>query len=207
MIKLHCLANSRALRVVWLLEALSAPYELVKYDRTAEFRAPDSLKSIHPLGKSPTIEDGGLVLAESATILRYVHHRHGNGRFVPAADTAEHWEHESWLDYVESSLAMPVMVVLFARMQTSPEPVSPRIQRALDTHLGYLANRVKDRAFLMGDTLTLADMQMSYILALAEFGDMLGDAPEIAAYWARLQADPGFQRTAEIAGQMAPPRR
>lgn len=207
MIKLHCLAYSRALRVLWLLEALGAPYELVRYDRTESFQAPDTLKEVHPLGKSPTIEDDGLVLAKSATILRYVHDKHGAGRFVPSAGTAEHWEHESWLDYVESSLAMPVMVTLFARMQGTPDAVSPRIKRALDIHLGYVAARVKDRTFLMGDALTLADMQMSYILALAEAGDMLAGVPEISSYWARLQADPAFVRTTEIAGQMAPPKR
>ncbi|WMS41578.1 glutathione S-transferase family protein [Acuticoccus sp. MNP-M23] len=207
MIKLHCLAYSRALRVVWLLEALDAPYELVKYDRTSEFQAPEALKAVHPLGKSPTIEDGDLILAESATILRYVQEKHGKGRFVPAPGTTDHWIHESWLDYVESSLAMPVMVTLFSRMQGDGAPVNPRIERALETHLGHVEARVKDRAFLMGDALTLADMQMSYIIALAEFGDMLGKAPHIRAYWERLQADPGFARATGIAGQMAPPRR
>lgn len=203
MITIHCLAYSRALRVVWLMEHLGAQYALERYDRTESFEAPDALKAIHPLGKSPTIVDGDLVLTESATILRYVVEKHGAGGLLPETGTQAFWRHEQWLDYAESSLGVPVMASLLASMQDKEIP--DKIARELKTNLDFLEETLKGRDFLLGDSLTIADIQMSYLVALAAAGGLIADHPEIAGYWDRLQNQPGLKKAEAAAGPMKPP--
>ena len=90
MIQVHHLNNSRSQRVLWLLEELAVPYEIVKYQRDAQTSlAPESLKKIHPLGKSPAIRDGDQVVIESGAILEYLVRRHGRGRLAPAESSPD----------------------------------------------------------------------------------------------------------------------
>lgn len=88
MIKVHCLAYSRAIRLLWLLEDLGQPYELVQYDRTDAFRAPEPFRKVHPLGKSPVMEDGDIIVSESVTCLRYLTEKFGDGTHRPKGNAA-----------------------------------------------------------------------------------------------------------------------
>ena len=73
MIKVHHLNESRSQRILWLLEELGAPYEIVRYQRNAQTRlAPPELEAIHPLGKSPVVEDGAVMIAESGALVEYL---------------------------------------------------------------------------------------------------------------------------------------
>jgi glutathione S-transferase len=73
MIVVHHLNNSRSQRVLWLLEELGLPYEIKRYERDPKtMLAPKALRDIHPLGKSPVVVDGDLVLAESGAIVEYL---------------------------------------------------------------------------------------------------------------------------------------
>lgn len=82
-IVLHHLVDSRSQRVLWLLEELQIPYTLKIYQRTPTKQAPPELAQVHPLGKSPVITDGDLVVAESGAIVEYLLQKYGNGRFQP----------------------------------------------------------------------------------------------------------------------------
>lgn len=204
MITLHHLAFSRSLRVLWLLEELGIEYELVKYERNASFRAPPELATVHPLGKAPVIVDGDLVLAESSAILRYLEHRYGTGMFIPATSTARA-AHDEWLDYVESSAALPIlMMVLGKRTGGLSEKMEAFAQPELVKTLRYIADGVRTGGFLMGQQLTLADMQMTYILEVAHSAGLLSDYPEIVAYIGRLRDLPGFRRAVDKGGPMSP---
>ena len=205
MLKLHSLAYSRAVRVLWLIEELGIDCDLVTYERTETFRAPAALKAIHPLGKSPVIEDRGMVIGESATILRYVNVTYGDGRFAPEPGTAEHWAHEEWLEYVEGTLALPMLLALYSKMQSNPALDTDRAKADRKTHLSRISERLADRPFLMGETPMLADMQMSYILALATVTHQLDDFPAASAYLQRIKDRPPFQRAEQRAGPMTPP--
>lgn len=206
MLKLHCLAYSRAIRVEWLLQELDTPHELVLYDRTEKFGAPDSLKAVHPLGKSPVIEDGGLVLAESSAILRYVDATYGDGRFQPKPGTRAFFEHCEWLDYAESSAAMPILSAVFDKMAGKEEvPENPRMKAQLASNLDHIEDRLSDRPYLMCDAPMLADIQMSYMLSLLELTGLLRDRPVLAAYWQRIKDQPGFRAAIAKTGPMTPP--
>lgn len=203
MITVHCLAYSRAIRLIWLMEDLSQPYNLVRYDRTDGFRAPQALRDVHPLGKSPVIEDGALRLAESASCLRYLVAKFEDETHSPARGTSEHAHHEEMLDYVESSFAPACMEVLLPAMQ-GKRP-SDAARDTLTMHLTYITQTLPDHGLLFGEANTLADIQMSYLLANLSGAGFLADAPRIEAYWRDLQQQPGYKAATDVAGPMAPP--
>ena len=121
MITVHHLNNSRSQRVLWLLEELALPYEIVKYERDKQtMLAPPSLMKVHPLGKSPVISDGDTVIAESGAIIEYLLERYGAGRLQPAPGTPERLRFTYWLHFAEGSAMSPLLMKLvFDRIESS----------------------------------------------------------------------------------------
>lgn len=205
-ITLHHLSYSRSTRIIWALEELGLPYEIVRHERTETFKAPDALGKVHPLGKAPVIVDGALVIGESAVILSYIDTTHGGGRLTPPPGTPAFWRHEEWLHYAESTAALPIMSMRLGALTGGISPglktfLAPVLAKTLDN----IAAGVRGGAFLMGEGLTLADIQMSYLLEVAERTALLGDHPQIVAYLGRLKARPAFIKAVEIGGPMMPP--
>ncbi|APG47831.1 glutathione S-transferase family protein [Phaeobacter porticola] len=202
MLTIHCLGHSRAIRLIWLMEDLGQPYDMVFYERTDNFRAPDSLAKVHPLGKSPVIEDGHIKIAESATCLRYLTKRFDDNTHVPPADTAEALRHEELLDYVESSFAEVAMGVLLPALRG--KQADDNAEQAMTAHLSYLTRQLPEEGLLFSDSPTLADIQFSYILANLSAIGALKEAPRVARYWDDIQKQPGCQAAVAKAGPMAP---
>jgi len=203
MITLHALKFSRATRVLWLLEDLEQPCERIDYDRTPEFRAPEALSKIHPLGKSPLIEDNGELIAESSTILRYLVAKYGDYSHQPPRGTRAFWRHEALFDYVEASFAEVAMQAIMPAFQGKDVP--EQAKAALGKHLDYITGELGEGPLLFGTKLTLADIQISYILALLDKLGLLSGHPQIADYWKALQEQPGYIAATKAAGPMAPP--
>ena len=201
MLTVHHLDYSRSTRVVWLLEELGEPYELVRYRRAVGGPAPAALALVHPLGKSPVLEDEGFVLAESSAILRYIDARYGGGRFTPEGAT-DRARHDEWLDYVEGSLALPLFVPLVAGPGL-PERMRTALSAQLDQAWRSIADTVAEGSFLLGDRLTLADMQIVYVLAVASATGALANQPALESYFQRLLAHPALQRAIAAGGPMA----
>src|SRR5688572_13624585 len=124
MLVVHHLNNSRSQRVLWLLEELGLPYEVKRYQRDPKtMLAPPELQRVHPLGKSPVLEDGGRVLAESGAIIEYLVETHGGGRLRPAPGSDEHLRWRYWLHYAEGSAMPPLLLSLvFAKVRSAPAP-------------------------------------------------------------------------------------
>jgi glutathione S-transferase len=206
MITIHHLNFSRSSRVLWLLEELGLTYNLVRYQRDERLRAPPALKQVHPLGKAPVIEDGSLVLAESAVILEYINKRHGAGRFAPPSGSDARPLHDEWLHYVESSAALPVMVTVIGAMTGGlSEGLAGFSKPALANTLDYITRGVQSGANLMGEQFTIADIQLSYMLEIANRWGMLGGYQPLSGYLDRLRARPGFIKAVEVGGPMVPP--
>ncbi len=203
MITLHALKYSRATRVLWLLDDLGQPCNRVDYDRTEAFRAPEALSKVHPLGKSPIIDDDGDIIAESATILRYLAAKFHDVGHQPALGTPEYWRHEALFDYVEASFAEVALQSILPVFQGKPVP--DQAKTALNKHLAYITQELGDGPLLFGTTLMLADIQISYFVALLAQMDLLSDHPKVADYWDALQSQPGYIAATRSAGPMAPP--
>jgi glutathione S-transferase len=211
MITVHHLNNSRSQRVLWLLEELALPYEIKRYQRDPKtMLAPAELRAVHPLGKSPVITEGAATLAESGAILEYLLDRHGAGRLRPAPDAPEYLRYRYFLHYAEGSL-MPLMLLalVIARMPQGPMPffMKPLVRaiagkiRAqflgpqLKLHLDYLERELEGRSWLLGEELSAADIQLSFVLeAAASRGGLGSNYPRLAAYLQGIRARPAYQR-------------
>ena len=207
MIVVHHLNDSRSQRVLWLLEELGADYEIRSYARNAQTRlAPPELQAVHPLGKSPVIEDGGLKVIESGAIVDYLIRRHGAGRLQPAAGTPEFEAYNQWMHYAEGSAMLPLMLALYTGMLgEAGAPLRPRIDSEIANHFSYLESGIQGRAFFVGTELTGADIQLLFVLEAA--GARLGPYPELSQYRTRMQARPAYLRAIERGGEYALLRR
>jgi len=202
MITVHHLNNSRSQRILWLLEELGVPYEIQPYQRDAATRrAPESLRQVHPLGKSPVITDGGRTIAESGAIIDYILRHHGGGRLVPPADSRDYDDYVEWLHYAEGSAVTPLLFDLFlGYVQGEKALIQFMVEEEIRKQLAYIDGRLGDRSFLVGDDLTGADVQLGFVLEFAQARGWLKDWPRLAAYVARLQARPAYRRALERGG-------
>ena len=200
MLTVHHLNDSRSQRVLWLLEELGTPYEIRHYARNATTRlAPPELMAVHPLGKSPVIEDDGLTVIESGAIVDYILRRHGGGRLQPAAGTREFEVYNQWLHYAEGSGMLPLMLRLYTgRLGDAAAPLKPRIDSELANHLGFVDRALQGREWLVGDTLTGADVQMSFVGEAAR--GLRASYPAMDAWVRRFQQRPAYRRALERGG-------
>lgn len=195
MIIVHHLDNSRSQRILWLLEELGVPYEIKQHKRDPRTRlAPPELKQVHPLGKSPVIEDNGHVIAESGAIVDYVLRHYGEGRLQPSPSSANYDEYVHLMHYAEGS-AMPALIIRInvARVGDAAKAALPRLDAEVALQLGYINQKLEERPYLLGTELTAADIQLSFVgeLAAARFG--IADYPNIEAWKTRFQARPAYK--------------
>jgi glutathione S-transferase len=218
-ITVHHLENSRSQRVLWLLEELELPYEIVRYARHPKtMLAPAELRRVHPLGKAPVITDGDTTLAESGAIVEYLVGTYGQGRLIPPAGTPERLRYTTWMHYAEGS-AMPPLVMklvfgrLPARMPALLRPLVRRImaqvQRGfvdpqLKAHADYWEAELGRHEWFAGDDFTAADIQMSFPLeAAASRGRGTEGRPKVQAFLDRIHARPAYVRALERGGPYA----
>jgi glutathione S-transferase len=207
MIKIHHLTYSRSTRIIWLLEELGLPYELVTYDRDANLRAPKVLEAVHPLGKAPVIEDGAVLIAESGAIIQYIIDGYGQGRLVPRAESGRKAIWLAWLHYAEGS-AMPPILMNFIGLRAGglPESMKAFLAPAVAKNLAYIAAAVSaGSGYLMAEGFMAVDIQMFYVLEVARFGNMLAEYPSLTAYLDSLEARPAFVKALEVGGPVQLP--
>ena len=200
MLIVHHLNDSRSQRVLWLLEELGLPYEIKFYQRDATTRlAPPELKAVHALGKSPVITDDGQTVHESGAIIDYIIRHHGAGRLQPSPGWPEFESYQQWLHYAEGSAMLPLMLKLYVgRLGEAGAPLAPRIDSEIANHLGYVNQALQGRQWLVGDELTGADIQMSFVGEAAR--GLRAAYPNIDAWVKRFQARPAYKKALERGG-------
>lgn len=205
MIEVHHLNNSRSQRVLWLLEELGLPYEIVPYQRDAQTNlAPDELRAIHPLGKSPVLRDGGQVVIESGAIVEYLVRRYGNGRLAPPESSPEWVAYLQWMHYAEGSAMLPLMLRLYlGRLGDAGAPLAPRVTSEIENHIGYLNASLGSREYFVGTALTAADIQLSFVVQVAAMLHGLQAFPNLERFLTRIHARPAYRRAIERGGPYA----
>ena len=214
MLTVHHLNNSRSQRVLWLLEELGVPYEIIRYQRQASRFAPKELRAVHPLGKSPVITDNGNTIAESGAIVEYIVETYGN-RLIPPPKTPERLRYTYWLHYAEGS-AMPLLVqkLLFTLApRHAPLMVRPLMKLAfapllsrlvepqLKQHMAFWESELSTSEWFAGSDFTAADVQMSFPLEAASARAGLDEAyPKAMAFLKRIHARPAYIRALEKGG-------
>jgi glutathione S-transferase len=195
MIVVHHLDDSRSQRILWLLEELGVPYEIKHHKRDPKTRlAPPALKEIHPLGKSPVIEDTGRVIAESGAIIDYLLRHYGGGRLQPSPSAAAYDAYVHWMHYAEGS-AMPALIVRInvARVGDAAAAALARLDEEIALQLRYIDGALEGRDYILGTDFAAADIQLSFVgeLAAARFG--VAGYLNIVDWVKRFQARPAYR--------------
>jgi glutathione S-transferase len=217
MITVHHLNNSRSQRVLWLLEELGVPYEITKYQRDAKtMLAPESLRKVHPLGKSPVVSDDGVTVAESGAIVEYLVGRYGQGRLVPPEGSEERRRYTYWLHFAEGSAMPPLLLkLIFDRIETGPMPffvkpvargisrkvkglmIEPNLKRLLD----FMESELARSEWFAGNDFSAADIQMSFpVEAAAQRAGLDASRPKLMTFLKKIHARPAYRKALERGG-------
>lgn len=204
-LSVHHLNNSRSQRILWMLEELGFDYEIWRYERNADMSAPENLKQIHPLGKSPIVQDtcdGGIVtLVETGAICEYLVAK-AQGRLGPPQDLEGTLRYRQFLHYAEGS----VMPVLFAVLVASKIPLfgklaAKKITPMLDIHLDFVESQLRSRPWFAGGDISAADIMMSFPLEAASKRAGLDQSrPATMAWLQKIHARRAYQTALERGG-------
>jgi len=203
----HHLENSRSQRILWMLEELGLPYEIRRYERDKKtMLAPPELKRVHPLGKSPVIEDSddGRVIAETGAIVEYLVEK-ADGRLGPPAHRDDALRYRFWLHYAEGSMMPPLLIKLvLGRVPLMGKAAQKRIQPMIDVHLDYVESELAQRPWFAGDDMTAADVMMSFPLEAARSRAGLDDTrPATIAWLAKVHTRPAYRTALNKGGPYA----
>ncbi|AEE21303.1 MULTISPECIES: glutathione S-transferase family protein [Paraglaciecola] len=217
MITLHHLNNSRSQRILWMLEELGVEYDIERYQRDSQTNlAPESLKKVHQLGKSPVITDGEVTVAESGAIIDYLARKYSDKALIPEAGTEAYRQYTYWLHFAEGTMMPPMVAKLvFDKVRQNAKPffvkmVANKIaDKVMDGYYGlnlvanlkYVEQYLAENEWFAGDTLTGADIQMSFPLEAMASRNVPGQYPNIAAYVKRIHERPAYQQGLSRGGQ------
>lgn len=205
MITVHHLENSRSQRVLWMIEELGLPYEIRRYERDPKtMLAPPELKRVHPLGKSPVIEDDGTVVAETGAIVEYLVDK-ADGRLGVPARREDALRYRYWLHYAEGSLMPPLLLKLvLGRIPLFGRAAIRRIQPMIDVHLDHVEAQLAGRPWFAGAEMTAADVMMSFPLEAARSrGGLDRSRPATIAWLEKVHARPAYQAALAKGGPYA----
>lgn len=200
----HHLNNSRSQRILWLLEELGVDYAIQHYQRDAVTNlAPPELLAVHPLGKSPVISDNGMTVYESGAIVQYLCETYGP-ELLPAPGSAAAIRHLEWMHFAEGSAMTPILLSLYAgRLGDAAAPLIPRITQQLDAHFDFMEAGLGATGHFVGDTLTGADIMLSFPAEVAVMQGRTANRPKLAAFVAAIHARPAWQAARAKGGPYA----
>jgi glutathione S-transferase len=218
MIVVHHLNDSRSERILWLLEELGLPYEVVRHYRDPETRlAQADLLAVHPLGKAPVVVDEGRTLAETGAIVEYITGQYGAGRLVPPPGSEEKLRYTFWLHFAEGSAMPPsVMKLVFSMLPKSvPFWIKPFatligkgmqdrfIDPTLARQMDFMETELSRSGWFAGSEFTAADIMMSFPLETAKARGALGAHPRLTAWLDAIHARPAYQAALARGGPYA----
>ena len=199
MLTIHHLGHSQSERIVWLCEELGMPYDLVLYQRDpVTILAPPALRELHPLGAAPVIQDGGLLLAESAAVTEYILVKYGRGRLRLGPEHPDFASYLYWFHFANGNL-QPVLgrLMMVGRVGLAADhPVQMSVQGRLDRVMALLDARLGEADYLAGPAFTAADIMSVFSLTTMRLFQPvdLRPYPNILAYLQRIGARPAYVR-------------
>lgn len=217
MLILHHLNNSRSQRILWMLEELGLEYEIKRYQRDKHTNlAPAELKKVHPLGKSPVLSDGDLVIAESGAIIEYLAHTYGNGQMVPPFESEAGRQYRFWLHFAEGSLMPPMVAKLvFDKVRANAKPffvkfiankIADKVMEAyfapnISANMQLIEKHLGSNAWFAGEVISGADIQMSFPLEAAVARGVTDDMPHIVAFVKKVHHRKAYQKALAKGGK------
>lgn len=197
MLKLHFAPNSRAGRIVWLLEELELPYEINKMAFHPRDLKSDEHRQRHPLGRVPVLDDGNIRIFESGAIVEYILERHKNGGLKPTVDAITYPAYLQWFHYCEGMVMPPVNTIVVQTLLLPPErrdeTVLAQAQRLLSKALGPVDETLAGKDYLIGD-FSGADIMLGHACYMSNrLGCVSDDMRNLKAYVERIAARPTFE--------------
>jgi glutathione S-transferase len=198
MLKLHFAPNSRASRIMWLLEELELPYELNRMDFHPKDLKSDEHRERHPLGRVPVLEDGEVSIYESGAIVEYILARHKDGGLKPSVDSLLYPEYLQWFHYCEGMVMPPVNTIVVQTVLLPPdrrdETVLSQAQRLLTKSWAPVEEAMTGRDYLIGD-FSAADVMLGHACFMSNrLGCISDDMPNLKGYVQRIVARPAFDK-------------
>lgn len=203
MIKLHHLNKSRSKRIIWLLEELGIDYKIVAYQRdSTTFLAPPELKAIHPLGKSPVLEDNNLVIAESGAITEYLIDKYGAKNLSPTKNSNDYISYLQWLHFAESSAITPLLLKMFIEKDgCKTNYIHDYANAEINKVISYFNQQLVGKTYLVAEKLTGADIMMSFIVEILSNNGQLAKYSELERYAKQLATHAGFTKAQQLEQQ------
>ena len=199
----HHLEESRSQRVLWLLEELGLAYEVKRYPRNPQTRlAPVELKDIQPLGKSPMIERGGKLFAESGAIIEFFAETEAGGALSVAPGDPARAEYLYWLHFAEGSAMLPLLLKLYVSLlgEAGAPLLQMRVEPEIANHLSFVDGALAGKDHFIANRFTAADIQMSFVLDAAAQRGGLERYPNLVRVRKAQQLRPAYQRALEKGG-------
>lgn len=194
MITVHHLSTSHSHVVLWLLEELGEPYEMVFHQREPIGRAPDSLRAIHPAGKSPTIVDHGQAMIESTGIILYILDAYGKGRLRPPPGTPAAMSFYQWLTYIEGSAKAPLIQLIRLLRTSENAPGRAELEAAAAVPMRLIDQALEGQETIVPGQLTAADLQLAFFEQIAESRGQLGPWSNMRGHLDRMRRRDAYQR-------------
>jgi glutathione S-transferase len=199
-ITVYHLSESRSERIVWLLEELSVPYELIEFKRLVpSMEAPPEYRALHPMGTSPMIGDEGRILVESGAIVEYIVERYGNGRLVPQRNTPEHTRYVQWMHFSEGMAMSGLMneaLLCMSGADAARVPVLGSLRRRNDRMMDYINDELGRSRYFAGDEFSAADIMMTFIFPvyIRFLQRPLAPYPNAVQYMRRIEGRAAYER-------------
>ena len=199
MLTVHHLGKSQSERIVWLCEELDLPYTLKTYTRDpVTVFSPPELRAKHPIGAAPLLEDGDVLLAESAAIAEYILLKYGRGRLVAGADEPGFAPYLYWFHFANGTLqpALGRRMVISRLDPPADNKVLLNAQDRLGRAFGLIERRLGDVPYLAGEDFSAADIMTVFSLTTMRYFQPvdLAPYPNIRAYLQRIAARPAYGR-------------
>ena len=202
MLKVHFAPNSRAGRIIWLMEELELEYEVNVMPFSKEGLKSDEHRSRHALGRVPVLEDGEVMIFESGAIIEYVLTRHKEGGLKPKTDSPEFPYYLQWFHYCEGMVMPPMNQIVVQTILLPPERrdenVLKQAKNLLTKSLRMVNANLADKEYLIGD-FSAADLMLGHACYMSNrMGCVTDEMQHIKDYVARISARPAFKKAIEL---------
>ena len=171
MLKLHFCSNSRAQRVLWLLEELQLSYTLNKIKFHPSELKSDEHRKRHPLGRVPVLEDGDITLFESGAIIDYIIEKYGNTELKPKVASNLFPSYLQWYHYCEGMVMPPMNAIVVHTLILPPERRDPEVLRQAKNLLTKSITPVNEilskNKFLIGEKISGVDFMLGHSLYMS----------------------------------------
>ncbi|MEM9938654.1 MAG: glutathione S-transferase [Pseudomonadota bacterium] len=200
-LKVHHLNASRSQRIVWLLEELGTPHEVVHYTRNTETNlAPPELLNLHPMGKSPLLEHDGVVIAETGAIAEYLLAKFDpEHKLHPRSDSPDFPRYLEWLHAGEGAIFLPGLMGFYLMGAGLAEhELAAKMGEEAVKAAGTIEAHLSKHAYFAGETFSAADCLMGFQIGSMKATGRLPGGSATEAWLDKVQARSAFQRTLAV---------